>query len=130
MMNEIFIFNTPIIHVRFASNFAVEKISHLLQNKGMNPEAAIIRAQAVFKEVDKASLYFHNFQHFFDKEIMQKIYAYVSNKALFQEKISFGSYDQMLGMMQQVYKVKLNEKELHQIKHLSQANRYGIALIR
>jgi hypothetical protein len=129
-MNDIFIFNTPIIHVRFASNFALEKISHLLQDKGMNPEIAIVRAQAVFKEVDKASLYFHNFQHFFDKEIMQKIYAYVSKKALFQEKISFGSYDQMLGMMQSVYKTNLSEVELKQIKHLSQANRYAIALIR
>lgn len=123
-------FNTPIIHVRFASNFALEKISHLLQDKGMNPEIAIVRAQAVFKEVDKASLYFHNFQHVFDKEIMQKVYAYVAKKALFQEKISFGSYDQMLGMMQSVYRTNLSEVELKQIKHLSQANRYAIALIR
>ena len=129
-MNEIFMFNTPIIHVRFASNFALEKISHLLQDKGMNSEIAIVRARAVFQEVDKASLYFHNFQHFFDKEIMQKIYAYVAKKALFQETISFGSYDQMLGMMQNVYRVNLSEQELHQIKHLSQANRYAIALIR
>ncbi len=129
-MNDLFIFNIPTIHVRFASNFALEKISHLLQDKGMNPEVAIVRAQAVFKEVDKASLYFHNFQHFFDKEIMQKIYAYVSKKALFKEEISFGSYDQMLGMMQSVYKTTLNEVELKQIKHLSQANRYAIALIR
>ena len=129
-MNDLFIFNIPTIHVRFASNFALEKISHLLQEKGMNPEVAIVRAQAVFKEVDKASLYFHNLQHFFDKEIMQKIYAYVSKKALFKEEISFGSYDQMLGMMQSVYKTNLNEVELRQIKHLSQANRYAIALIR
>lgn len=129
-MNEFFIFNIPTIHVRFASNFALEKISHLLQENGMNPEVAIIRAQSVFKEVDKASLYFHNFQHFFDKEIMQKIYAYVSKKALFKEEISFGSYDQMLGMMQSVYKINLNEVELKQIKHLCQANRYAIALIR
>ena len=129
-MNEIFMFNTPIIHVRFASNFALEKISHLLQDKGMNPEIAIVRAKAVFHEVDKASLYFHNFQHFFDKEIMQKIYAYVAKKALFQETISFGSYDQMLRMMQSVYRTNLSEHELHQIKHLSQANRYAIALIR
>jgi len=129
-MNELFLFNIPSIHVRFASNFALEKISHLLQDKGMKPEIAMVRAQAVFKEVDKASLYFHNLQHFFDKEIMQKIYAYVSNKALFQDKISFGSYDQILGMMQQVYRTNLSTQELHQIKHLAQANRYGIALIR
>ena len=129
-MNEIFIFNTPTIHVRFASNFALEKISDLLQAKGMNPEVAIIRAQSVFKEVDKASLYIHNFQHYFDKEIMQKLYAYISKKALFQEEIRFGSYDQLVGMMQSVYSTRLNEQELFQIKHLAQANRYGIALIR
>ena len=129
-MNELFMFNPPLIHIRFASNFAIQKISDLLQDKGMNTSVAIERAQSVFIESEKASLYFHNFQHFFDKEIMQKIYAYVSNKALFQEQISFGSYDQILGMMQQVYRANLSEKELHQIRHLSQANRYGIALIR
>jgi len=129
-MNELFLFNIPSIHVRFASNFALEKISHLLQERGMKPEVALSRAQAVFQEVDKASLYFHNLQHFFDKEIMQKIYDYVSKKALFQDQISFGSYDQMLGMLQQVYRTNLSEQELYQIKHLAQANRYGIALIR
>jgi len=130
-MNEILFFNTPTIHIRFASNFALDKISDLLQAKGMNPESAIIRAREVFgEESAKASLYLHNLQHAFNVSIMQKVYDFISQKALFQEPIEFGSYDQVLRMMQQVYSTSLTEEELRQIKHISQANRYGIALVR
>ena len=130
-MNEILFFNTPTIHIRFASNFAFEKVSQLLQAKGMNPEVAIIRAQEVFgKESEKASLYLHNLQRSFDTHVMQKVYDYIAHKALFKEIVLFGSYDHMLGMMQQVYSSSLNEDQLKQLRHISQANHYGIALIR
>jgi hypothetical protein len=129
-MNEIFIFNTPIIHVRFASNFAIEKISQLLQDRGMNPAVAIERAYSGCQTTRKANLYLNNFSVYFDKEIMQKIYSFIAKKALFQEKILFGSNDQLIGMMQDVYNSKLSEKELFQIKHLAKANHYGIALVR
>ena len=130
-MNDILFLNTPTIHVRFASNFAFEKISELLQAKGMNPEVAIIRAQEVFgKESTKASLYLHNLQRSFDAQVMQKVYAFISHKALFKESVLFGSYDQMLGMMQQVYSTSLNEEQLRELKHIAQANHYGIALVR
>ena len=129
-MNELFIFNTPIIHIRFASNFAIEKISHLLQDRGMNAEVAIQRAYDVFHNREKANLYLSNFNAYFDKDIMHKVYDYIANKALFQEKLLFGSYDQMLRLTQQISSGSLNEKELLQIKHIAQANRYGIALTR
>jgi len=130
-MNEIFYFNTPTIHIRFASNFALVKISELLQAKGMNPEAAIKRAQEVFgDECEKASLYLHNLQTAFDEKIVQKVYAYISHKALFKEQIKFSSYDQMLRMMQQVYKIDLSEEEHRQVKRISEANHYAIALVR
>ena len=129
-MNEILFFNTPTIHLRFASNFAFEKISDLLQAKGMNPEVALSRAQEVFAgEGEKASLYLHNFQRSFDTAVMQKIYEYIANKALFQEKLSFSSYDHMLRMMQQVYSNSLSQDDLRRIQHISKANSYGIALI-
>ena len=129
-MNEILFFNTPTIHLRFASNFAFEKISDLLQAKGMKAEVAMIRAQEVFaSEGEKASLYLHNLQRSFDKEVMQKVYAYIANKALFPEQLSFSSYDHMLRMMQQVYSAALSEHELKQLRHITQANRYGIALV-
>ena len=129
-MNEIFFFNTPTIHIRFASNFALEKISDLLQEKGMNPESALIRAQEVFgNESEKASLYLHNFQKSFNASIMKRIYDYISHKALFQEEIKFGSYDQILRMMQQVHTSSLSEDELKEIRQISQANNYCIALI-
>jgi len=130
-MNEILFFNTPTIHLRFASNFAFEKISDLLQAKGMNPEIAMIRAQKVFaSEGEKASLYLHNLQRSFDANIMQKVYQYIAHKALFQEELSFSSYDQMLRMMQQVYRTSMSEEELRQLRRISQANHYGIALVR
>ena len=129
-MNEIFYFNTSTMHIRFASNFALVKISELLQAKGMNPEVAIKRAQAVFgNECEKASLYLHNLQGAFDAGIMQKVYAYISNKALFQEPIEFSSYDQMLRMMQQVYRTDMRDEEHRQIKRISEANNYAIALV-
>jgi len=130
-MNEIFFLNTPSIHIRFASNFALEKISDLLQAKGMNSEAAFIRAKEVFgEERDKASLYLHNLQVHFDEGIMNKIYDYISHKALFQEVLFLSSYDQLLRMVQNVYSTSLSEEELKKIKHISQANNYSIALIR
>jgi len=130
-MNEILFLNTPIIHLRFASNFAFEKISDILQAKGMNPEVAIERAQAVFaSESDKASLFMHNLQSYFDLSIMSKIYEYIARKALFQEPLSLSSYDQLLRMMQQVYSSALSESELKALRQISQANRYGIALVR
>jgi len=129
--NELLFFNNTTIHIRFASNFALEKISDLLQAKGMNPEIAIIRAQEVFaNENEKASLYLSNLQSSFDTEIMKRVYDFIAQKALFQEPIQFNSYDQILRMMQQVYSSSLGEEELKQIKNISQANHYGIALLR
>jgi len=129
--NELVFLNNSTTYVRFASNLALEKISGLLQARGMNQEVAMMRAEKVFaQESEKASLYFHNLQHSFGSEIMQNIYEFIAKKALFQEAIQFGSYDQMLRMIQQVRSRSLNEQELRQIKHLSQANRYEIALIR
>ena len=130
-MNEIFYFNTPTIHIRFASNFALVKISELLQAKGMNPEVAIKRAQEVFgDEYEKASLYLHNIQGAFSTEVMQKVYEFISHKALFQEPISFSSYDQMIRMMQQVYRPDLREEERRHIQRMAEANHYAIALVR
>ena len=97
----------------------------------MNPEVAIIRAQEVFaSEGEKASLFLHNLQDSFNKEVMQKVYIYISNKALFQEKLSFSSYDHMLRMMHQVYSASLSEHELAQLRRIVRANSYGIALVR
>ena len=130
-MNEIFFLNTPTIHLRFASNFACEKISELLQAKGMNPEIAMIRTQEVFaSQSERANLYLHNLQASFDTNIMQKVYEYIANKALFQEELSFKSYDHMLRMMQQIDTAFMSEDELKQLRRISQANHYGIALVR
>jgi len=122
--------NNSAVHIRFASNFALEKISDLLQAKGMNPEVALIRAKSVFgEESEKASLYLHNLHHTFDTQIMQKVYDFITHKALLQESMQFSSYDQMLRMIQQVYPTSLSEQELRRIRHISQANKYGIALV-
>jgi len=128
--NELTFLNNSTTYVRFASNFAVEKISELLQAKGLNPEVAIVRAREVFgPESEKASLYLHNLQHSFDIDIIKKVYEYISRKALFKDPILFGSYDHMLRMMQDVHSTSLGEAELRQIRQISQANSYGIALI-
>ncbi len=129
--NELAFLNNSTTYVRFASNFAIEKISELLQTKGLNPEVAIIRAKEVFgAEHDKASLYLHNLQHSFDTEVIKKVYEYIARKALFKDTIRFGSYDHMLRMIQEVHRSALSETELRQLRQISQANRYGIALIR
>lgn len=129
--NEIIFFNNTALHIRFARNFAVEKISDLLQAKGLNPEVAISRARAVFgEESEKASLFLHNLQTYFDKELMQKVYDFIAHKALFQEQMQFNSYDQILRLRQHVCSSALSAQELKQLKHISQANRYGIALVR
>lgn len=129
--NELVFLNNSTRYVRFASNIALEKISGLLEASGMNKEIAIKRAEAVFShESEKASLYLHNLQHYFASEIMSKIYEFIAKKALFQEVIKFGSYDQMLGMMQRVHRVSLSEQELREIKYVSQANHYAITLTR
>ena len=129
--NELTFLNNSTTYVRFASNFAVEKISELLQAKGLNPEIAIIRAREVFgSESEKASLYLHNLQQSFGSELITKVYEYISRKALLKGIILFGSYDHMLRMMQEVHSVSLSEAELKQIRQISQANSYGIALIR
>ena len=130
-MNDIYFLNTPTIHLRFVSNFALVKIFELLQAKGMNPEVAIKRAQEVFgEEYEKASLYLHNLHGIFDAEIMKKVYEFISHKALFQEPIHFNSYDHLLRMMQQVYRTDMSEEEHRQIKLISEANHYAIALVR
>lgn len=129
--DEILFLNNSTTHIRFVSNYALEKISDLLQAKGMNPDIATVRAKGVFgQESEKASLYLHNLQGFFDSDVMQRIYDFISHKALLQEPIRFNSYDHMLRMVQQVSRSSLSEEELRQIRHISQANNYGIALIR
>ncbi len=129
--NEFTFLNNSTIYVRFASSFAIEKVAELLQAKGLEPEMSFIRAKEVFGvESEKASLYIHNLQHFFDIEFIQKVYEYISRKALFQDPILFGSYDHILRMVQGVHNSSLSEDELKQIRQISQANRFGIALIR
>ena len=129
--NELTFLNNSTTYVRFASNFAVEKISELLQANGLNPEIAIVRAREVFgSENEKASLYLHNLQHSFGSDIITKVYEYISRKALLKDTVLFGSYDHILRMMQEVHSISLSEAELRQIRQISQANSYGIALIR
>lgn len=129
--NEVLFFNNSTIHIRFVSNFALQKVSDLLQAKGMNPEVAVVRAKRVFGgESEKASLYLQNLQHYFGTEVMLKIYDFIMQKALFQESIKFTSYDHMLRMIQEVYRSALDEKELKQIKQIAQANHYAISLVR
>lgn len=129
--NEFVFFNNSTTYIRFASNIALEKISELLEERGMNQDVAMIRAKSVFaKESEKANLYLHNLQHYFGSELMPKIYEFIAKKALFQEVIHFGSYEHMLSMMQQVRNVSLNEQQLIQIKNVSQANLYAITVRR
>lgn len=132
MIYDDFIFiNYSLPHIRFTSNFALEKVSELLQAKGMAAEVAVVRAKKVFGErSDKASLYLHNIQHFFGAEIINKIYSFIMRKALYQEPVRFDSYDHLLRMMQGVYPSSLDETELKKIRQIAQANRYAIALIR
>ncbi len=127
--DELLFFNNSTTYVRFASNFALEKISELLQARGLSQEIALEKAQKVFnQESEKATLCLHNLHHGFGNEIMQKIYAFIAHKALLEEVIQFGSYDHILGMIQQVKSFSLSEEELRKIRHISQANRYAIAL--
>lgn len=132
MIYDDFIFiNYTLPHIRFTSNFALEKVSELLQAKGMTPEAARIRAKKVFAEQsDKATIYLHNIQHYFGTEIINKVYNFIMRKALYQEPIRFDSYDHLLRMMQDVYSSSLQEEELKKIRQIAQANGYEIALIR
>lgn len=60
MIYDEFIFlNNSTIYVKFASNFAIERISQLLQAKGMRPEIAIKRAISVYgKESEKSNSLF------------------------------------------------------------------------
>ena len=97
----------------------------------MRPEIAFIRAKEVFAgESAKASLYLQNLQHYFGQELLSKMYEYIAHKALFQESIRFDSYDHVLRMIQEVYRFSLNEQELKQIRHITQANYYAITLVR
>lgn len=129
--NELLLLNASAVHIRYASNFAVEKIADLLQAKGMNPEAAIMRAKSVFgEESERASLYLHNFRACFDTEIIQKIYDFIAHKALLKETMELHAYDQVLGMMQQIHRSALSEAELKGLRQIAQANRYKISLAR
>ena len=129
--NELVFLNNSTRYVRFASNIALEKISGLLEARGMNKDIAMKRAEGVFsKESEKASLYLHNLQYYFGSEIMHKIYEFIAKKALFQEVIKFGSYAHILAMMQRINGISLSEQELRHIKYVSQANNYAITLAR
>ena len=132
MIYDDFLFiNYTLPHIRFTSNFALEKVSELLQAKGMTPEIATMRAKKVFAEQsDKATLYLHNIQHYFGAEIINKVYSFIMRKALYQEPIHFDSYDHLLRMMQDVYSSSLDEEKMKNIRQIAQANGYAIALIR
>lgn len=131
LYNQLFLFNVSAVHIRHAKSFAIERIADLLQAKGMNPEKAVMRSKAVFgEESERANLFFHNLSSCFGTEIIQKIYDYIAHKALLKETMELSSYDQVLGMMQQVYSSVLSESELKTLRQIAQANRYEIALVR
>ncbi len=126
-MNEILLFDLATIHVRFISNFALEKISELLQKKGLDAEIAMKRAQEVFfNESEKASLFLHNLTKVVDGNVMRDIYQYIAQRALLQSPIDFYSYDQLVGMIQRNYKMNMSEEELEKIRQIAQANRIGV----
>jgi hypothetical protein len=90
-----------------------------------------VHSKAVFgEESEKANLFFHNLQTYFGTEIIQKVYGYIAHKALLKEKMELNSYDQVLGMMQQVYSSALSEPDLRALRQIARANRYRIALVR
>jgi hypothetical protein len=127
--NELLLCNVSAFHLRYVRSFAIEKIADLLQAKGMNPEKAIVHSRAVFgEESERVNLFFYNLNRYFGTEIIQKVYRYIAHKALLRETMVLNSYDQVLGMMQQVYSSILSEPELRVLRQIAQANRYEIAL--
>ncbi len=126
-MNELFLFNVPVIHLRFVSVFAIEKIAQILQEKGMNVEAAYERAKALFShELEKADLYLHNLHKLLQTGEHEDAYAYLANKALFRQNFDFTSYDHMRGLLQQVRTQHLDEEQMQSLRKVLQANRYGV----
>lgn len=129
--NELLLCKVSAFHLRYVRSFAVEKIADLLQAKGMNPEKAIIRSRAVFADdSERANLFFHTINRYFGTEIIQRVYDYIAHRALLRETMMLNSYDQLLGMMQQVYSSVLSESELRALRQIAQANRYEIAPVR
>ncbi|MBE0498252.1 MAG: hypothetical protein IBX43_03315 [Campylobacterales bacterium] len=129
--NELLLCNVSAFHLRYVRSFAVEKIADILQAKGMNPEKAIVHSRGVFgEEIERANLFFHNLNNYFGAEIIQRVYGYIAHKALLKETMALNSYDQVLGMMQQVYSSVLSESELRAIRQIAQASRYEISLVR
>lgn len=126
-MNDIYFFNIPLVHLRFVSHFAIEKIAQILQEKGMNVEAAYERAKALFShELEKADLYLHNLHKFFDQTEREKMYHYLAKRALFGQSMDFHSYDQLLALRQSIRQGALSEEELNTLQKVSQANRFGV----
>jgi hypothetical protein len=129
--NELLLCNVSAFHLRYVRSFAIEKIADLLQAKGMNPEKAIVRSRAVFgEESERANLFFYNLNRYFGTEVILRVYGYIAHKALLRGTMALNSYDQVLGMMQQVYSSVLSESELRAIRQIAQANCYEISLVR
>lgn len=128
-MNDIFLLNLPSAYIRVVSHYAVVKVFELLEAKGLKAEVALQRAHDVFgEELEKVSLYMHNLQTSFEKEVMEEIYRYLANKALFQDVVSLRDYDSLVGMMSQVQHKSMNTQDLEKLSQISKANRYAFAL--
>ena len=116
-------------HVKSVSNFAVEKIAQILYDRGLDKEVSTAKAISVFSnDLDKASLYLYNLQTKFSKEMMDKFYNYIAQRAFMNQIIKLTSYDTLIGMIQMANGGFLDTTDRKKVEAIAQANKYTIGL--
>lgn len=104
---------------------AHEHISNVLQQQGLEKEAAQEKAKKVFGADDGyAAVWMHNFHTHFKEVSADEMRRAVAKRALFGKEVDLCSYDVLVGLVHEIMGKKLNSEELNRLHGIAAVNRW------
>ncbi len=99
-------------------------ISNLLHNRGLDEDVADVLAENLVSEEDEMllAMLIENLEV---GNIVSKndVLAYLSNAALYKQKLDFRNYDTLVGMVSKIKQKSLDTYTLKQLSHLATINK-------
>lgn len=99
-------------------------IANLLHNRGLDEDVADVLAENLVSEDDEIllAIIIENLEA---ENIVSKndVLTYLSNAALYKQKLDFRNYDTLVGMVSKIKQISLDTYTLKQLKYLATINK-------
>lgn len=112
------------VYVSTAEDIGYNRIGTLLEEKGLDKEAAQAKVQKLFggNSVD-LNVALWNLKHTMGTELSNtELEAALVKRALFEKPVNFDSYDSIVGLMQEIKGTALDAQTLNKLKSVATLN--------